>query len=145
MRIEDPTDMSSEENLTEEQEIYKENIIDHYKKPHNKRQIEDPSCIEKGINPLCGDHLELFLKVENQKVVDVSFEGDGCAISQASISMLTDFVLGKDLTELKNLTEDEIYDLLGIPISHTRRKCALLSLNTLQKAIQKYENDTDKQ
>lgn len=139
MNMVDLTDMSEDKNLTEEQEIYKENIIDHYKHPHNKRQLENPTCKERGINPLCGDHLELFLKVENQHVVGVSFEGDGCAISQASASMLTDLVLGKSLAELKNLTEDQIYNLLGIPISHTRRKCALLSLNTLHKAIEKIE------
>jgi nitrogen fixation protein NifU and related proteins len=137
MQINNPTDLSSQEPLTEEQEIYKENIIDHYKHPHNKHKLENATCVEKGINPLCGDHLEIYLKIESEKVVDVGFEGDGCAISQASISLLTDAIKGKKISEVLALTESDVYELLGIPISHTRRKCALLSLNTVHKALEK--------
>ena len=135
MQIASPTDMSSQEPLTEEQEIYKENIIDHYKHPHNKHKLENPTHTKKGINPLCGDHVVIYLLVANEKIIDVSFGGDGCAISQASVSLLTDFVKGKPTSEILKMSESEIYELLGIPISHTRRKCAILSLSTLQKAI----------
>ncbi len=135
MQITNPTDMSSQEPLTEEQEIYKENIIDHYKHPHNKHKIENPTHTKKGINPLCGDHVVIYLQVANEKIVNVSFEGDGCAISQASVSLLTDAIKGKQIIDIQKMTEIDVYNLLGIPISHTRRKCAMLSLNTLQQAI----------
>ena len=135
MNITNPTDMSSEVTLTEEQEIYKENIIDHYKHPHNKRKMHDPDKTEKGINPLCGDHIVLYLKLDKNKIVDVSFEGDGCAISMASISLLSDELIGKSITQAQKITKQEVYSFLGIPISHTRTKCALLSLNTLHKSL----------
>lgn len=137
MQINNPTDLSSQEPLTEEQEIYKENIIDHYKHPHNKHLIENPTHSQKGINPLCGDHLEVSLYVEGEKIISVGFDGDGCAISQASISLLTDAIKEKNISEVLALTESDVYELLGIPISHTRRKCALLSLNTVHKALEK--------
>ncbi|MAG60302.1 SUF system NifU family Fe-S cluster assembly protein [archaeon] len=128
--------MSEQDQLTEEQEIYKENIIDHYKNPHNKCKLKNSTHTEKGINPMCGDHIVIYLHVTNDTITDVSFEGDGCAISQASISLLTDAIKGKKVTDALKLTESDIYELLGIPISHTRRKCALLSLTTLKKALE---------
>jgi nitrogen fixation protein NifU and related proteins len=116
-----------------EQEMYKENILDHYKNPRNKQEMERYSIKHTGHNPLCGDKITLFLKVKEGKVVDISFAGEGCAISQASASLLTEFVQGKTLEEVKQLSEGDIYNLLGIPISHARQKCALLSLQTLQE------------
>ncbi len=136
MKLENPTDMSTDDKLTEEQEIYKENIIDHYKHPHNKRKMNGATKTEKGINPLCGDHIILYLEIKDEKIIDVSFEGDGCAISQASISLLTDELKGRTIKEAQKMTSKEINSLLGIPISHTRDKCALLSLKTLHKALE---------
>ena len=135
MQINNPTDLSSERDLTEEELIYKENIIDHYKHPHNKGKLSEFSHTSKGINPLCGDHVVLYLQIENDSVVDVSFEGDGCAISQASASLLTDFIKQKKITQLQQLSKNDVYALLGIPISHTREKCATLSLKTMQAAV----------
>ena len=134
MNIANPTDLSTSQ-LTEEQEIYKENIIDHYKHPRNKKKLENATHKENGINPMCGDHITIYLIIKDNKIEEITFTGDGCAISQASVSLLTDELVGKDLDFAKKLIEKDIYDLLGIPISHTRTKCALLSIKTVQKAI----------
>jgi len=134
MNIANPTDLSTSQ-LTEEQEIYKENIIDHYKHPRNKKELENATHKENGINPMCGDHITIYLIIKDNKIEEITFTGDGCAISQASVSLLTDELVGKDLDFAKKLIEKDIYDLLGIPISHTRTKCALLSIKTVQKAI----------
>lgn len=122
-------------NLSEEEEIYKENIIDHYKNPRNKLELLDYTFKERGFNSLCGDEIILYLKVAGEMIIDVSFQGDGCAISQASASLLTVEIKGKSLSKIKQFNEDKILSLLGIPISHTRMRCALLSINTLQKAL----------
>ncbi|MBT4446453.1 SUF system NifU family Fe-S cluster assembly protein [archaeon] len=134
MNIANPTDLSTSQ-LTEEQEIYKENIIDHYKHPRNKKKLENATHKENGINPMCGDHITIYLIIKDNKIEEITFTGDGCAISQASVSLLTDELLGKDLDFAKKITDQNVYDLLGIPISHTRTKCALLSIKTVQKAI----------
>lgn len=135
MQMNNPLDMSQLAPLTEEQEIYKENIIDHYKHPHNKGRLAEHTHSHKAVNPLCGDHIVMYLYMKDDVVVDISFEGDGCAISQASASLLTDELKGKTSAEVITFTEQDLYTLLGIPISHTRRKCALLSLKTVQGAI----------
>ena len=124
-----------------DQEIYQENIIDHYKNPHNKKVINDFTLTHQELNPLCGDKIILYLKIVNGVIKNVSFQGDGCAISQASVSMLTDLIMGKTLDEVKTYSEKEIYHLLGIPISHTRQKCALLSLKTLKRGLVIFEQE----
>ena len=133
--ISSPTDISAQKDLTEEEEIYKENIIDYYKNPKNKQELKEPSITQKGSNPLCGDKIVLYLKLDGELIVKASFLGTGCAISLASVSMLTEKLQGMSVTEAKKLSKEDIYEMLGIPISHTRTKCALLSLKTLQKAI----------
>ena len=121
-------------NLTEIQEIYKENIIDHYKHPHNKGKI-DHNKTHRELNTSCGDELTIYLNVKNNIIEDISFEGHGCAISQASVSMLTDKLKGMTIEETLKLNKDDILELLGIPISIVRMKCALLSLKTVQGAL----------
>ena len=122
--------------LTEEQEIYKENIIDHYKNPHNKKELNGCSLSHKELNPICGDEITIYFKIDDNNVVtDVTFTGDGCAISQASVSMLTDYMKGMSVSDVKEVNSDKIMELLGIPISHTRIKCALLSLKTVHGAL----------
>jgi cysteine desulfurase / selenocysteine lyase len=123
------------DNLSEEEEIYKENIIDHYREPRNKKELAEYTFSHRELNPLCGDQIRLYLKVEGNVVEDVSFTGDGCAISQASISMLTEEIKGKQLNEVQGFSEANVLELLGIPISHARYKCALLSLKTLHGAL----------
>ena len=130
--------MNSEELMveTEEQEIYKENIMHHYKHPHHAGVLDKFTVTERELNPLCGDDITLYLLVENGKVKDISFQGQGCAISQAAMSLLTDKVMGIRLSEVRELTDKDIFDWLGIPISHTRTKCALLSLKVIQKGVE---------
>jgi nitrogen fixation NifU-like protein len=127
-----------EGSLSEEEQLYKENILDHYKHPHNKREIKN-SVSNKEINPNCGDEITVFLEVKDGKVNDSSFIGQGCAISQAGISLLTDEIKGKSVLEVKRIKSEDVYKLLGIPISVTRIKCALLSLKSVQGAIKKHE------
>ena len=122
-------------DLSEEQEIYKENIIDHYKHPRNKKEMLECTAQHRDVNPLCGDTITMYLKTNNETIEAISFTGDGCAISQASASLLTEKVKGKKIEEAKNFSQQEVFDLLGIPISHARTKCALLALKTLHHAM----------
>ena len=123
-------------DLTEEQEMYKENVIDHYKFPRNKKEMEDYTLKHRELNPLCGDQIAMFIKIENNAIKDISFTGSGCAISQASASLLTEKMKEKKIEEAKKIDQKEIFSLLGIPISHTRTKCALLSLKTFHHALE---------
>ncbi len=121
------------------EEMYREHILDHYKNPRNKQKIgkkmDSFSHTCKQSNPLCGDQIELFVQIEQDKIKEVSFAGEGCAISQASASLLTEFVKGKTIKEISSLSEKEVFSLLGINLNPLRQKCALLSLKTLQMAV----------
>ncbi|MEK6840101.1 MAG: Fe-S cluster assembly sulfur transfer protein SufU [Nanoarchaeota archaeon] len=121
--------------LTEEQEIYRENILDHYKRPHNTGKLQHYTCSNRELNPLCGDELEIFLHIDNGRVKEITFIGKGCAISQASMSMLTDVIKGKLVREILTMTKDDIVNMLGIPIGAVRMKCAMLSLQTVHKSL----------
>ena len=112
-----------------------EYILDHYKNPRNYGTIEDAdlSC-EDGI-PSCGDQIRLDVKLDGSKVQDLKFSGTGCAISQASVSILTEEAIGKEIEEIKSLTDQDMLDALGRRISPIRFKCALLGLNVLKKAL----------
>ena len=123
-------------NLTEEQEMYKENVIDHYKFPRNKKEMENYTVKHRDLNPLCGDTVTMYIKLEGKNIAEISFTGNGCAISQASSSILTETIKGKNLEEARKLTPEEVFAWLGIPISHVRTKCALLSLKTLHHALE---------
>ncbi len=122
--------------MNEQLEMYQENILDHYKEPCNKKMLDKYSHTFRELNPLCGDEITLYLLVENGNITDVSFQGHGCAISQASVSMLTEKIKGMNLEDVMNLGKDDIFEMLGIPISHTRLKCALLSLKVLHNALE---------
>ena len=125
--------------LTEEQEMYKENIIDYYKNPRNKGKLKEYTCKQREINPICGDEITLYLKIEKGRIKKATYTGKGCAISQASISMLTEKMKDRTLQEAKGLKKEDIFKMLGIPISFVRTKCALLSLKTLSKSIEEIE------
>ncbi len=117
-------------------QLYQENILDHYKNPRNFGVLEDADISHEEYNPLCGDRLTIQLKIgPDERVEAVRFHGQGCAISQASASMLTEMVEGKTLDEVKMLTKEDILDALGIPIGPVRLKCALLSLKTLKAGV----------
>ena len=127
----------------EEDEIYRENILDHFKNPRNFGKIENPSVHHKEFNPVCGDLIEIFLKVNNDKIEDVKFAGKGCAISMASSSMLTEKINGMSLTELKSMKEDDILEMIGVPLGHVRKKCGLLSLKTIKNGIYNMEVENE--
>ncbi len=112
--------------------LYRENILDHYQHPRNHGMLPDPTISFEDSNPLCGDKIRMDLKVKEGIVEDVKFSGKGCAISQASASMLTDEIKGRSLEEVKKIDKDYILEMIGIPLGPSRIKCALLSLKVLK-------------
>jgi nitrogen fixation NifU-like protein len=116
-------------------DLYRDYILEHYRKPHNFGTIESPSAEYEGSNPLCGDRITLQVRVADGKLETVGFTGRGCAISQASASLLTDEIKGKPLSEVAAFRADELLDLLGVEISPARLKCAMLSHETLRHVL----------
>lgn len=115
------------------EDLYREMILDHSKNPRNKGLVNPANINYEESNPLCGDHLHLTLQVDGNNVITaVGWDGDGCAISQASASMLYESLLGKSLEEARTIDKQEILDLLGISLNPMRLKCALLSLKVLK-------------
>ena len=114
-------------------DFYKENILDHYRHPRNTGILEEPTHSHEEHNPLCGDIIRIDLHVNDENIIDqIAFKGRGCAISQASASMLTEMIEGKTLDEAKQIGKEEILEALGIDIGPARLKCALLSLKVLK-------------
>jgi nitrogen fixation NifU-like protein len=134
-----------------EERMYREQIIDLYEHPLNRGRLEAADFSYEEDNPLCGDVVRIDVRLDEQRrVVDVKWAGEGCAISQASASLLTEEIKGKTLDEVKAFSKDELLDLLGIQLSMTRVKCALLSLKVLKagayglpepEAIRKHNED----
>jgi nitrogen fixation NifU-like protein len=116
-------------------DLYRDYILEHYRHPHNFGVLEAPTASYEGANPLCGDRITMMLGIRDGKVAEVGFTGRGCAISQASASLLTDEIKGKPVADVARMTSRDVLDLLGIDISPARLKCALLSLDTLEHAI----------
>jgi nitrogen fixation protein NifU and related proteins len=114
---------------------YREYILDHYRNPRNYGKLEHPDVHSEDSNPLCGDQLTLDMQIEDDLVTAIRFQGRGCAISQASASMLSEMIEGKPTQEVVHLGKDDILDALGIPISPARTKCAFLCLRVLHRGL----------
>ena len=116
-------------------DLYRDYILEHYRRPHNFGVIEEPSATYEGANPLCGDRITMQLGVKDGVVEEIGFTGRGCAISQASASLLTDEVKGKPVEAVVGIEATDVLDLLGIDISPARLKCAMLSFESLQHLL----------
>ncbi len=116
-------------------DLYRELILDHYQHPHNHGEIPGADISYEDSNPLCGDKIRIDIKLKDNVVADVKFNGKGCAISQASASMLTDELIGKSLDQVKQMNKQFILDLVGIPLGPTRVKCALLPLKVIKAGV----------
>jgi nitrogen fixation NifU-like protein len=117
-------------------DMYREVILDHYKNPRNHGKLDPADFSFEDDNPLCGDRIRIDVRVgDDNKVKEVAFSGQGCAISQASASILTEHIIGKSLDEVKQLSKDDILEMLGIELGPVRLKCALLSLKVLKAGV----------
>ena len=116
-------------------DLYRQYILDHFREPRNHGRLEHADIHAADTNPLCGDRVEIDLKLQDERVAEVRFEGRGCAISQASASMLTERIEGASLEELRALTPQDVFDMLGVEIGPARQRCALLALRVLHQGI----------
>lgn len=116
-------------------DMYQEEILEHYRHPHNRGMISNPDVVQKERNPVCGDELVFYMTIADGKIANVKFEGQGCAISQAAASMLTDEIIGKTVADVQRLQKEDVLDLLGIELGPTRLKCALLSLQGVTRGL----------
>jgi len=116
-------------------EIYKEQILELYRYPHNKGKLNNFTHEFKKNNPVCGDEITIQLIVKNNKIENVKFSGEGCAISQASASLITDKIKNLSTDEINRLSKKDVLDLLKIPISYARLNCALLPLDAIKMAL----------
>jgi nitrogen fixation NifU-like protein len=125
-------------------DIYREIILDHYRNPRNKGKLENADVVIHDSNPLCGDQIDIYLKVKDGNIEDIKFDGRGCAISQASASMLTEMIINKPLTNAKDISKDDILENIGLTnLGPARIKCALLSLKVLKMGMVKYYEDKE--
>ena len=118
--------------MAADEQFYREYILDHYKNPRNFGRLEGPDISHEEYNPLCGDMVGMDFRVRDGLIEDVRFHGRGCAISQASASLMTERLKGMPLEEARNVSKEDVLDDLGIEISPARLKCALLSLKVLK-------------
>ncbi len=113
-------------------DMYRDYILDHFKNPRNHGQIERPDISYSDSNPVCGDEIRIDMKLEDGRVSDIRFSGRGCAISTASASILTETIKGLSLDDVKKLGRKEMLEMLGIPLTPVRVKCALLALKAVK-------------
>jgi len=118
--------------------IYQEEMMEHYKNPHNRGTLTAPDLSAHEKNPFCGDEITLQLKVADGKIVEAMFSGEACAVSVSSSSKVTDFLKGKSLEEARELSKDDVLAMLGVELTTSRVKCATLVLEALQSALKEY-------
>ncbi len=117
-------------------DFYRELIIDRYKNPRMRGELDPHDYSYEDDNPLCGDELRIDLRVDaDSRITEAAFTGKGCAISLASADLLVESIIGKTLDEIKTLSKDDIIEMLGIELGPVRLKCALLSLKVLKAGI----------
>jgi nitrogen fixation NifU-like protein len=117
-------------------DLYREQIIDRFKNPRHRGQLDPHDYTYEDDNPLCGDRIRIDVRVDGQeRVTEAAFSGVGCAISQASADLLTEAIVGKSLAEVRRLSKDDILEMLGIELGPVRLKCALLSLKVLKAGV----------
>lgn len=126
------------------EDIYQEHILEHFESPYHKGKLAHPTCCHRDKNPLCGDVVELQLKVDkDNRVTEAYFDGKGCAISQAAASMLCEEIEGKPISELQNMQAQEMLNLLQVPLTASRQKCGLLAFKVLKTLVYAHEAGTD--
>jgi nitrogen fixation NifU-like protein len=120
-------------------DIYREIILDHYRNPRNKGKLPEADISTHDSNPLCGDEIDIHMKIQGDRITDIKFEGRGCAISQASASMLTEMVINKPLTSVKDIAKTDILENIGLTnLGPARIKCALLALKVMKLGMVNY-------
>lgn len=123
--------------MNDDRSMYREIILDHHKNPRNFGAIKKPDGSAQRDNPLCGDSVQITYKLGGvkKKILDIQFTGTGCSVTRAGASMLTEIVKGKTLEELKKYTDQDFLEDIEVPITPARKKCVLLALVTLRKAL----------
>ena len=124
-------------------ELYRDFILDHYRNPRNAGTLASPDATFEDNNPMCGDKIRMDVQLHDGVVSDIKFQGRGCAISQASASLLTEAVKGKSLAEISKIGKEDVLQNLGIAISAARLRCALLGLKVLKQALAVYKPSED--
>ena len=125
-------------------DMYRQQILDHYRNPRNYGELEDPTYSHVGENPMCGDEITMDVVLDDEDVIQrVAFRGDGCAISQAAASMLSERLPGTSLAELQEMDRDDIIDMLGVDISPMRVKCAVLAEKVAQDGADIYRGEIE--
>jgi len=128
--------------VDEDQEFYLEQLMENYKNPKNYGELKDYTFFKRYKNPSCGDTFNLYVKLNSENLIeDIKFNGEGCAISTASMSYLTEKIKGLKFEDAKLLTENDIYEMIGVKVSPAREKCALLSLNAFKEGAKEFEED----
>lgn len=121
--------------MNEWDEMFRENILEHYRHPRNQGTLEHPDITYEDANPLCGDRIRMDLKIKDGRIETVRFSGHGCSISQAAASMLSERIEGQPIEEVRKLTREDVLEMLGIELGPVRLKCALLALKTLKAGV----------
>jgi nitrogen fixation NifU-like protein len=129
-------------NTDQYDDLYTDHILDHYESPYHKGQLDCPTCKHSGKNPLCGDHVELAITVdENGRVSQAYFDGSGCAISQAAASILCEKIEGQRLEDVEGLEAQDMLDFLKVPLTATRQRCGLLCFKVLKTMVYSLDRD----